>query len=237
MGVYRFCDYYFYTCNVKFISEGIKNKIGLAKKNFHILPLGSDVISTTPKSYNKFRLLYVGTFSGREIDKTIKGFSLFLKKHKDVNLFYDIVGDGCNGELDLYKQLAHNLGLDKYIHFHGRIPHSELTSFFDKCSYGISFVPLTEYYDHQPPTKIFEYVLSGLFCVATATSSSKELINEDNGLLIDDTVEAFADALEYIYIHNENIIMDKIQSSLSEYTWYKIVNEKLIPILKLLYDK
>lgn len=41
------------------------------------------------------------------------------------------------------------------------------------------YVPITDYYEYQPPTKTFEYVLSGLLCLATATSSNKEVITEE----------------------------------------------------------
>ena len=67
---------------------------------------------------------------------------------------------------------------------HGRIDYYKLKPFFDKCNVGVSYIPIRDYYQYQPPTKTFEYGLSGLVTIATETKSNQEVINNCNGILI-----------------------------------------------------
>lgn len=213
------------------ISEGVKQKINLSNKHIKILPLGSDVISETPKDYSTLKLLYVGTFAGRDLHKTIEGFAQFCKEYPDINISYDIIGSGFNNELEEYKTLAATLNVTDKITFHGRLPYNQLKPFFDKCNIGVSFVPMTDYYDAQPPTKTFEYILSGFYTIATATSSNKELITTENGLLIHDSATEFANALSAIWHTRTTLNEQKIRQSLEKYSWKNIVNGILKPIL------
>lgn len=217
---------------VSVISEDVGNLLGLDSRNLHVLPLGSDVISDTPKSYQPIRLLYVGTLNGRHIDKTILGLSIFVKQYPDVDIKYDIVGDG--SELELLTDLVYKEKVQRYVTLHGRIPHNKLKSFFDLCNVGVTFIPITSYYNFQPPTKVYEYALSGLFQIATSTTANSMLINEDLGVLINDTSEDFAAALEKIHNINLNIDESRIRAYYSSSTWHNIVNTNLKPILKLL---
>lgn len=213
------------------ISQGIKNKINLPHKNIQILPLGADCISHESKNYSTIKLLYVGTLTGRNIDKTIIGLSTYIYKHHDSTIHYDIIGDGNNHELEQCMELASKLNISKYITFHGRVPYQQLTSFFDKCNVGVSFIPITDYFNEQPPTKTYEYALSGLYTIATKTTANTKLINDSNGLIINDTPEDFTLALEYIKQNKDNIDETSIRNSLKEYSWKNIVNCHLKPIL------
>ena len=220
---------YFNTVSV--ISEGIARHLNLKKQKVEILPLGADVISRKHKDYSVLRLLYVGTLTNRDIDKTIEGFDLFIKKFPDVDISYEIVGDGNGGELEKLKNLVIQKNLNKWINFYGLVPYDKLSPFFDDCNIGVSFIPKTEYFDNQPPTKTYEYALSGLYVIATSTDSNKRIITSDNGILINDTVQAFADALYQIYQNRENINEVKIRASLIDSLWPNIVNNRLISIL------
>lgn len=213
------------------ISEGVKEKLDLPNKHIEILPLGSDVISKKQKDFSSLKLLYVGTFAGRDLHKTIEGFTQFCKEYPDINISYDIIGSGFNNELEEYKTLAATLNVTDKITFHGRLPYNQLKPFFDKCNIGVSFVPMTDYYDAQPPTKTFEYILSGLYTIATATSSNKELITTENGLLIHDSATDFANALSRIWKIHTKLNEQQIRQSLEKYSWKSIVNDILKPIL------
>lgn len=212
------------------ISQGVAKQMGV--KNVRILPLGSDVISTHPKIYTgKIELLYVGTLRWRNIERTIEGFKIFVHKHPELDILYRIIGDGLPGQLEALKQLAEKLGVAERIIFHGFLPLTELKPYFDRANVGVSFVPMTEYYDYQPPTKTFEYILSGLYCIATATSSNKELINAENGCLIQDTVQGFADGIEKFVNCRHEIDESRLRNTLSHLTWANIVKTQLANIL------
>jgi glycosyltransferase involved in cell wall biosynthesis len=217
---------------ITIISEGLRKKIKLDNKKSEVLPLGADIISTTNKNFNNgVHLLYVGTLNGRNIHQTIIGLSQYLNERNTNNeITYDIVGDGA--ELPYLKELVSKLSLEKIVKLHGRIPHFEIKPFFDKCNIGISYVPVTDFYEHQPVTKTFEYILSGIPCIATNTYENKQLITSENGYLCSDTPESFAEALNNTISNITNYNSDNIRSSLSEHTWHCIINKKLKPILK-----
>jgi len=218
------------------ISEGLRKQINLDIKKSEILPLGADAISTTKKNFgNSIHLLYVGTLNGRNINQTIEGLSIFMKRNPEItNISYHIVGDG--KELPELKKIVSEIGLNNVITLYGRIPHFELQPFFDKCNIGGSYIPMTEYYAFQPPTKTFEYILSGMVCIATDTNENRLLISKENGVLCEDNPESFANALDYVYYNRQNYNSETIRNSLKDYTWENIVNKYLIPILNKLED-
>ena len=222
------CDKYDFTT---IISEGTRDAISLDKQKSAIVPLGSDVISTTEKTFDTLRLLYVGTLSGRDIDKTVKGLAIFKEAHPDVAIYYDIVGDGYNNELSKLKELTKELNITDCVTLHGFKPHTEIKEFLDKCNIGVSFVPITECYNHQPPTKTYEYILSGLYTIATGTYCNKEIITPENGIIINDNEEDFANALNYITQNNKQFNSSIIRETLTESTWKNIVKNYLQPCL------
>ena len=217
--------------SVTIISEGLKDKLGLPDSKVKILPLGSDPLGTVDTSFDELRLLYVGILSGRCIDKTIVGFKHFKDKYPDNKITYDIVGDGHYNELAELRELVDGLELNDSVTLHGRLPYNQLEPFFNRCNIGVSFVPKTDYYEHQPPTKTFEYIISGLYTIATSTHSNKEVVTPVNGLLIDDNCVDFTNAIETIWETRAALDHDRIKASLADYRWGNIVNDILYPIL------
>lgn len=214
------------------ISEGTRDAINLDKKKTAILPLGADIISKSDKKYDSLRLLYIGTLSGREIHKTVEGLSLYLKKNPNSDVHYDIIGDGYAGELEKLKELSKGLCISKSITFHGFVPHDKVHPFLEKCNIGVSYIPITEYYDHQPPTKTYEYILSGLYTIATNTYCNRCIINDNNGILIEDNAESFAESLTQINKKINTLKSHIIKDTLKDSTWETIVKYKLEHILK-----
>lgn len=211
------------------ISKGVEKKLNLSSEKSTIVPLGADMISTNTKTFDNLRLLYVGTLNGRNIDHTIIGLSSFIQKHPEIPISYDIIGDG--KEIVQLEKLISDLKLDSLIKLHGRIPHFKLQPFFDNSNVGISYIPMTEYYDFQPPTKTFEYIMSGMPCISTNTSENRNLIIQNNGVLCDDNPESFAKALKKVFENNRFYESEIIRDSLNEYTWKNIVENTLKPLL------
>lgn len=218
---------------VTIISEGTRDKIKIPKEKSAILPLGADVVSTSEKSFDSIRMMYVGTLHNRDIHKTIVGLNLLLKKNNSLKIHYEIIGNSPGNELMDLREIITKYKLEEYVTLHGYIQHEQLKSFFDKCNVGISFVPMTEYYEHQPVTKSFEYILSGLYTIATSTHCNKEIITKENGKLINDTPESFAEAVEYVANNASKLDSNIIRNTLLEYKWKNLVNIYLKPILKM----
>lgn len=216
---------------VTIISEGLRRKISLPEEKSAILPLGADIASTTDKSFEKLRLLYVGTLFNRDVHKTIEGLAIAMENNPGMDIHYDIVGDGVGNELQELQGLVAKKGLEKHVTLHGYIQHKELKPFLDECNIGVSFVPMTEYYEHQPATKSFEYILSGLYTIATSTYCNKDIITDENGVLIEDTPESFAKAICEIYENRNLIKAGKIRETLKPYLWENIVKKDMSLIL------
>lgn len=211
--------------NISIISEGLRDKLNLPQKKVFILPLGADAISIKTKTYDAIRLLYVGNLSGRNILETVRGLHLFIQNNPFLSVSYDIVGEGY--ELDGIKKYVLDNKLESIIHLHGHIHHKNITPFFDKCNIGVCFIPITDYFDLQPPTKLFEYAASGLYNIATDTKSNREFISKDNGIIIPDTARGFCEALVYIYSIISEIDEAKIRNSVKHYSWYNISHSYL----------
>ena len=215
-----------YFKNITILSKKLISVIGLNRNKCHWLPLGSEYMSLKDKTFEEINLLYVGTFFNRNIDETIEGLNIFIKKNK-LQINYDIIGFGTIKEENLLTNKIKEYKLEKIVKLHGWKNHQELQYYYDKCNVGVSYVPMTVYYNFQPPTKTFEYILSGMFCIATNTYENSILINNTNGVLCDNNPESFSKALETVFTKRNMLKADKIRSSLSEYTWENIINNNL----------
>lgn len=222
---------------ITIISEGTRDKLSIPKERSAILPLGADTASTTIKSFNQLRLLYVGTLYNRDVHKTIEGLAIALKQEPSMDIHYDIIGNGRGNELEELERIVNENKLGKYVTMHGYIQHEKLKSFLDNCNIGVSFVPMTEYYEHQPATKSFEYILSGLYTIATGTYCNKEIITTRNGVIIEDTPESFAESIIDIFHRKKDINGSEISKTLLDYKWENVVNKQMKNILCHYYKK
>jgi hypothetical protein len=217
--------------NITVISGSLADKLNLSHKA-HILPLGADVVSSTCKHFNEMHLLYVGTLSNRNIETTVHGLKKFYDEHRStVRISYTIIGSGPNNEEKMLKGLVDEFGLNDIVSIKRRIPHNQLKPFFDTHNIGVSYVPLTEYYDVQPVTKTFEYLLSGMAVIGTHTSENAKVINSENGILIGDSVNDFYDGLIKLYHNKDMFSSEEIRETSSDYKWKNIVHYNLLPYL------
>lgn len=222
----RACDFFEV---VTVISRGVQLELNLS--NSILLPLGANPISVSPKIFdNRLKLLYVGTLSHRNIYQTILGLHDFLKYSDFDSITYDIVGDGHENELIGLKNIIDSFGLSHIVKLHGRLTLLEVKPFLEKCNVGVSYLPITSYYDNQPVTKTFEYLMSGLICIATATVENKYIINEFNGVLCEDNPKSFCDGLILINRKFSTYNSVVISNSVVSFQWPSIISNHLIPI-------
>jgi glycosyltransferase involved in cell wall biosynthesis len=219
--------------HISVISEGLRDILVLSKAKTHILPLGADVISNQTHSFDRIDLLYVGAFNSRNIHQTIEGVALFLYDNKELSskVSYNIIGFGKAHDEDKLTKIIEKLGLNDTVHFIGRKRYTDLKPFFDSSNIGVTYVPITSYFEHQPVTKLFEYMLSGMAVIATNTYENRLIINSTNGVLINDSPEAFCNGLKSIYNQRNLYNSSEIRESVETHTWDKIVNTKLKPYL------
>ena len=82
---------------------------------------------------------------------------------------------------------------------------------------------MTDFFDVQPVTKTFEHLVSGMPVIATATSENRLVVNEENGVLIDDTATGFYEGLKQLAAQKGSFDSEKIMRDSEKYQWRSIV--------------
>lgn len=216
--------------NISVISEETGKQLRI--NDFIVLPLGGERLVKSEILFKNLNLIYVGTLSNRNIMDLIMGFQAYVQNFplgKKSTL--TVIGDGYNNELDIINQFIKNNCLEDFIFTTGYIQNDKLGFYLEKASCGISFVPITPYYQNQPPTKTYEYLLSGLPVLATNTHANAKIIQSSNGVLIQDDIESVAKGIfeisEKLSSYNSKQIQKEMEGSL----WKNIVNDILYPYL------
>jgi len=207
---------------ISIVSESLRKYLKISKTAY-ILPLGANIMCYKKNIRNRISLIYVGTLTNRRIEDTIIGFEMFLKKNPDADISYTIIGNGWKNELELINKIVEKLNLKNHIFIKGYIPHKDLINYYAQANVGVSWVPVTNYYNYQPATKTFEYLMAGMPVIATSTYENKRIINEQNGFNIDDTPEDFANCISNLQHCISKYDEESIRSTVSEYKWEDIV--------------
>jgi len=206
------------------ISESLREKLKIPKSKTYVIGWGAKQNSLTNKKWNYIHLIYVGTFLYRNMEQTIIGFNKFYQKHKnDISIKYTIMGSGRKIEEEMIKDYINKFQLHKIVEYLGRTNDSELASYLDFCNVGVSFVPITTYFNYQPVTKLFEYNLSGIPVIATKTYEQLKNVNESNGVLIDDNADSFYDGLEELLRKKNLYSSNVIRETVEQYKWENIM--------------
>jgi glycosyltransferase involved in cell wall biosynthesis len=204
-------------------------------KKYTILPLGAEVtkLKTQPLT-NKIHLLYVGILIGRRLEDTIIGFAKFYREYSDrFHISYSIVGQGSGKEEENLSHVIDKYGLKNVVQIHGYVQNSDLINYFKKADLGVCYVPINDIYNFQPATKIFEYALAGIPTIATNTFENKLVINDSNGILINDTPDDFYFGIvKYCLLREQFRNRIQIQDSLRSFTWQLIVKNIWIPLIE-----
>lgn len=221
------------------ISEGVISKLYFTKltnKTVEHLPLGADSLTEQNEGLKNesLNLFYVGTLNGRNISDTIIGFQQYLNTVDDIfyqHSSYDIVGFGTKEEEAHLLKTITTCGLHGKVIFHGRLNHSECRGLLSKVNLGVCYYPISPFYENQPPTKLFEYILSGIPCISVDTTETRKYISINNGILIKDNIDDFSKGLKNI-VEVMPYDSDDIRSTLSKFTWKSIVTTHLVPLLE-----
>ncbi|HEX3387014.1 MAG TPA: glycosyltransferase [Mucilaginibacter sp.] len=216
---------------ISIISDGIARKLRV--KNYYLLPLGGECFTSRPKSFETLSLLYVGTLLNRNMIECVKGFHQFVEVYPQAPVStFTIVGNSPGPELEEIRAYiaAHNLG--ERIITTGEIPQNQLHQFFEAANIGISYIPMRSYFQYQPPTKTFEYLVSGLPVIATSTYENQKVVNEDTGVLIEDNAQSFFQGVLAITGKNNIFAANALKSDYAGFLWKNIVADKFVPFIK-----
>ncbi|MGN4931238.1 glycosyltransferase family 4 protein [Bacillus cereus group sp. MYBK14-1] len=211
--------------HVTVISNLLAKKLQIPK--YTLLPLGANrIVDISQKELNKgeIRFLYVGTFENRNFENVIKAYDIFCKRvGKGIKTQFDIVGFAYTEKYQqkVIRAIDDAENKDK-IQYHGRKSHDEIRDLFRQATVGFSYVPITDYYDVQPPTKTYEYIINGIVCIGTNTKANAEIINSTNGILINDDINSIVNGMERVLegISKYNVL--KLAATVEYYEWEKI---------------
>jgi glycosyltransferase involved in cell wall biosynthesis len=95
----------------------------------------------------------------------------------------------------------------------------------------MSYIPITDFFDHQPPTKTFEYLMAGMPVVATGTVENRRLITEINGILTGDSEDDVFAGLRNLLVARHRFDSREIHRSIQQYSWEDIVLKDCLPYL------
>lgn len=222
---------------ITIISESLRHLLLIPKKKVTIIPLGGERQNLPEKDFSQINLLYVGTLNKRNIHETIVGLASYIKKYKpSYQIRYDIIGHGYTSTTDQLKKTILDNKLEDIVQFHGRKQYNELTRYYRNSNIGVVYVPQKKYYQCQPSTKLFEFLLAGMPVIATNTYENRIALKKNCGVISEDNPAAFAEAIKKLMQHTDSYKSKKIQARYNSSVWENIVNDKLQPYFEKIFD-
>ncbi len=218
--------------HITVISRGLAKNLHLPRKT-HLLPLGADRSPVLARRRSgELRIIYVGTFKNRRLDMTIRGLRLFLDANPGVRCRYTLIGFGPEGDIQRVREATTESGLEEVVSLGERIDHDQIGAVLAENDIGVAFTPRVPWYEHQPSTKVFEYLGAGLLCVATDNAANRAIVDERNGVLVGDTDAGFCAGLTWASAHLAEREPEAVADTIRDHSWAGIVENNLIPFLE-----
>jgi glycosyltransferase involved in cell wall biosynthesis len=231
------------------LTEEIKKMLSPSKASIPVIPLGASVSRFRPLlnpmdkaaersriglPANSIALIYSGTVNPiRKINILIEAFKELSLKVEGVHLM--IVGDDKDtpDTLVSLKKLAKDLSISDKILFTGFVTYDKLVHYYHLADIGLCYVPQVKYYEHQPPTKLFEYLAAELVTIATDTKAVRAVLNHGiNGFITNDNAEDFSACMFEVitkYWRDRFFIIEKSKIVTEKYSWNNIITTYLCP--------
>lgn len=202
-----------------------------------VIPFGIDTDVFKPKEVSplfKSTDFILGSIKPVEklynIDVLIKAFALLLSKHFNLKLL--IIGEGT--ALNELKELSKSLGVYQNIVFTGRIPHSEISNYYNMLDV---LVNISEYESFG--VSVVEAMACGIPVVVTNVGGLKEVVKDDSvGLKVNVAdVDATIAAIERLI--NDSELYNKISVNarkhvVENYNWDDNLKQMITEYSKLL---
>jgi len=165
------------------ISEELKLKLFSSRKNCFVVGLGAPLLGDSQVrgdilrdelgiSKNDIVFIYCGTLTGRNLD------TLFKKIKFTQNFHLILIGSGDLNVLDNIKMYFSKINLEDSLHFLGPLDHALAMEYLQMADVGMNLIPLSDYYECQPSTKLLEYMTLNLVVCTTKHELSINLLNK-----------------------------------------------------------
>jgi glycosyltransferase involved in cell wall biosynthesis len=155
-------------------------------------------------------------------EKGIKDILKALKKLSDENILFLAVG-GNEKEVDFYKLMAQNLGVESQVLFFGRQEQAKLALFQKAADILLMPFPKIAHYEYfMTPLKMFEYMAAERPIIASNLPSIKEILNEQNCFFCEpEDSEGLAKKIKQVF--EDPVLVEKIScqafQDVSQYAW------------------
>lgn len=165
-----------------------------------------------------------GISAQKGIDTLLEAISLLDSELKNR---IDFVIGGTGDELDKYKKLANELGLDNVLWL-GKVSRDEAPKLFQTSH---AYIMLSR---HETFGIVYaEAIASGIPVIATNCGGPEDIVNETNGILVSiDSPKEGSDAIKYLYENYFAYDKDKIRKDFEHRFGKKIFVEKIMKIYK-----
>jgi glycosyltransferase involved in cell wall biosynthesis len=220
------------------LTSFIKNKLveaGVPENKILIAPDGVDLEKfdidiSKEEARKKFSLPsdkiligYVGMLKTMEMSK---GIDLAIEALKNLpgNIILVLVG-GNKMDIDEYQNFASSLDLRDRVIFTGRVRHELILYYLKAFDILIAPFPDIEHYRfYMSPLKLFEYMASGVPIVTSDLPSIREILNENNAVLVEpNNPEILSEGIKKVlenYDFSAKISKQAFQD-VQNYTWKK----------------
>jgi len=223
------CKLYDYILSNSSLIQPISKSMGkqISKKNsiahYFPMPLSSSLDFTNnkkyPVSYDILRIIYSGCLNkSRNIHFLIEIAESLVKLKVEFNML--IIGKS-NDNFYLSQIIANirEKNLENFVKVKEQIPYSEVPRLLDEYNIGLSPLPPIAKHIPSTPTKILEYMSSGLF-----TISNREIIDQrdiavssGSGFSVNYEVKSFVKVLNFLSKNKKYIHLNSIKGE----TWIK----------------
>lgn len=151
-------------------------------------------------------IVYAGTLEHYQgIDIMLEGFAIAQQQNQKLRM---LVAGGSVPQIEHYRNLVKNLGIEKFCTFTGRVPQQVAKKMMEKATVLAS--PRTE--GDNTPLKVYELLASGKPMFATNIYSHTQVLTDDVAFLVDPTAEGIAQGMLDSSASND-IVIEKIKNA------------------------
>lgn len=196
----------------------------------HVTGVGIDAIDFQDREFDSLDLVYLGVLSNRYVHESVEGFARFYQSNKGkLPMSYKIVGGGVEEAVRAVQASIEAAGTDVPVQYLGKLDDAEVIKVFKASNIGVVYNRVTPYYTNNISTKLYEYLLSGMPVIAVRNNSLLNVVNDSNGVLIEDSPAGFEQGLQKMLANLGAFNSRKIAQSGDDCSVKRVVQERMVP--------